>query len=95
MRDGKEVVKRKEETHTKAKAISPQTALGSFIIGAAASPDKSAYELFTGRRPNVLHIRVFGCAVYCKIFNPITKMADQAVRCVCLGRAPSVIALRK
>ena len=46
--------------------------------------------LFTGKKPAAGHFRVFGCVVYAKVFlNRASKMSDQAVRCVHLGRAPN------
>ena len=46
-------------------------------------------KLFTGHTPNVTQFRVWGCMMYAKIYNPVTKMADKAVRCLHLGRLPS------
>merc|ERR1711965_1050272 len=51
-------------------------------------PDACPLSLFTGKKPYAGHFRVWGCTVYAKVFNPITKMANRAVRCVYLGRAP-------
>ena len=50
-------------------------------------PNNCALSLFTGRKPSASHFRVFGCVVYAKVFDRITKMSNQAVRCVHLGRA--------
>jgi hypothetical protein len=52
-------------------------------------PTLCAYKLFTGRTPNVMGFRVWGCVVYAKLMHPLTKMANRAVRCVHLGRAQS------
>ena len=52
-------------------------------------PDDCPLSLFTGKKPSAAHFRVFGCAVYAKVFNRISKMSDQAVRCIHLGRAPN------
>jgi hypothetical protein len=52
-------------------------------------PTMCAYKAFTGRAPNVMGYRVWGCVVYAKVMHPLTKMANQAVRCVHLGRATS------
>jgi hypothetical protein len=48
--------------------------------------DKCAHSLFTGHRPNVTQFRVWGCMAYAQVYNPLTKMADRAVRCINLGR---------
>ena len=62
------------------------------VANTLPNPDdntKCPYSLFTGRRPNVTQFRVWGCMVYAKIFNPLPKVADRAVRCLHLGRLPS------
>ena len=46
-------------------------------------------SLFTGVKPNASQFRVFGCVVYAKIYNRTSKMSNQAVRCLHLGRAPN------
>jgi len=44
------------------------------------------YLLFTGKKPTVTHFRVPFCMMYAKVYDPITKMANRAVRCIHLGR---------
>ena len=53
------------------------------------NPNECSYSLFTGAKPSAAHYRVWGCVAYAKIYNPLTKMADRAVRGVHLGRAPN------
>ena len=53
------------------------------------SPHECALSRFTGSKPSASHFRVWGCVVYAKVFHRVSKMADQAVRCVHLGRAPN------
>lgn len=45
-------------------------------------------SLFTGSKPPAAHFRVWGCVGYFKVHNPITKMADRAVRGIHLGSVP-------
>jgi hypothetical protein len=51
--------------------------------------DECPLSILTGKKPSASHFRVFGCVVYCKVFDRVTKMANQAVRCIHLGRAPN------
>ena len=55
----------------------------------AGWPSTCAHKIFTGRAPMVTGFRVFGCMMYAQVFNPISKMADRAVRCIHLGRLPN------
>ncbi len=41
---------------------------------------------FVGEKPNVTHVRVFGCKAYATINHPVTKMAERAPLGVYLGR---------
>ena len=41
--------------------------------------------LFTGRPADTSGCRPFGCISYPKVYNPVTKAADRAIRCVYLG----------
>ena len=52
-------------------------------------PDECSLSRFTGNKPSVAHVRVFGCVAYAKVYNRVTKMANQAVRCLYLGPAPN------
>ena len=53
----------------------------------SSAPDSCALSLFTGKKPNASRFRVWGCVVYAKVYNRVTKMSDQAVRCIHLGLA--------
>ncbi|KAK1419880.1 hypothetical protein QVD17_29300 [Tagetes erecta] len=41
-----------------------------------ALTNKTPYEVFKGRKPNLSHIRVFGCVAYMKITKPNPKKLD-------------------
>ena len=51
--------------------------------------DQCPLSLFTGSKPSAAHFRVWGCTAYAKVINPITKMADRAIRGIHLGCAPN------
>jgi hypothetical protein len=54
------------------------------------SPDQCPLSIFCGGiKPNASQFRAWGCVAYAKVFDRVTKMADQAVRCVHLGRNDS------
>ena len=55
----------------------------------ADKPDECPYSLFTGKKPSASQFRVFGCVCYAKIYDRVTKMSNEAVRCVNLGPAPN------
>lgn len=55
----------------------------------ADNVNECSYSLFTGNKPSASHFRVWGCVAYAKIYNPLTKMADRAIRGVHLGHAPN------
>ena len=38
--------------------------------------------LFTGKKPNVTRFRVMFCMMYAQVYDPLTKMANRAVRCI-------------
>jgi hypothetical protein len=52
----------------------------------AGNETQCAHKLFTGHTPNVTHFRVFGCMMYAKIYDPVTKMANRAMRGIHLRR---------
>ena len=52
-------------------------------------PDNCPLSLFTGIKPKASQFRVWGCVVYAKVFDRVTKMSNQAVRCINLGPAPN------
>lgn len=53
------------------------------------------YECFKGKKPNIGHIRVFGCVVYAKIDTPhLRKLDDRSRPLVHLGTEPGTKAYR-
>lgn len=51
--------------------------------------EKTPYEAWTGNKPDLGHLRVFGCAAYMKVpANQITKLDDRSRMVVYLGREP-------
>ena len=76
----------------------PRTYAGYALMHAVAvnntlplksDPETCALSIYAGSKPNAAHFRVFGCVVYCKLYDRITKMSNQAVRCIHLGCAPN------
>lgn len=56
---------------------------------------KTPYEAWTGKRPNVSHIRVFGCVAHMKIPSVhVTKLDDRSKRVVNLGKETGTKAYR-
>ena len=47
---------------------------------------KCPHLLFTGKKPNVTKFRVMFSMMYAQVYDPLTKMANRAVRCIHLGR---------
>ena len=47
---------------------------------------KSPYELWTGKKPSVSHIRVFGCDAYMHVKDEDrSKMEDKSIKCILIG----------
>ena len=46
---------------------------------------KTPYQLWTGRKPDVSYFRVFGCEAYVQINTKLRKLEERARRCVFLG----------
>jgi len=47
---------------------------------------KTLQEAWTGRKPNVSHLRVFGCKTFAHIFyEKINKLESKSMLCVFLG----------
>lgn len=47
---------------------------------------KTPYEILKGRKPNLQHLRVFGCVAYVKVVQPhLNKLQDRSVPMVYLG----------
>jgi hypothetical protein len=50
---------------------------------------KTPYEAWHGRKPQVAHLRTFGCIKYVKKIGPeVDKLADRSIRMVMLGYEP-------
>ncbi|CAA7058194.1 unnamed protein product [Microthlaspi erraticum] len=57
--------------------------------------DQTPYEAFKGRKPNVDHLRVFGCVGYAKVETPhLKKLDDRSRALVHLGTEPGSKAYR-
>ena len=57
--------------------------------------DKTPYELFRGKKPNVSHLRVYGCVGYAKIVGVhLRKLDDRSRKLVHLGTEPGSKAYR-
>lgn len=55
----------------------------TYLINRAATRTlkaKTPYEVFKGRKPNISHLRVFGCLGYAKIVAPYRKKLDDRSR---------------
>lgn len=53
------------------------------------------YEAWTGQKPNIEHLRVFGCVGHMKVPNHFTsKLDDCSVRVINLGKEPGSKAYR-
>lgn len=54
-------------------------------IATKALNSKTPYEQWTGRKPNINHIRVFGCVAHVKITSYVKKLGDRSKSMVHLG----------
>ena len=46
----------------------------------------TAYEAWHGRKPNVKHMRIFGCVAYVKLVGPgLTKLSDRSAKMIFIG----------
>nr|GFB77183.1 retrovirus-related Pol polyprotein from transposon TNT 1-94 [Tanacetum cinerariifolium] len=55
-------------------------------VSTKALKDATPYEMWTGRKPHVGHLRVFGCTAHMKIAkNHLNKIEDRSKRVVYLG----------
>lgn len=53
------------------------------------------YEAWKNKKPNINHIKTFGCKAYMKVPNNLTKKLDNHSRCVVnLGKEPGTKAYR-
>ena len=56
---------------------------------------QAPYESFRGKKPNIGHIRVFGCVGYVKVTTPhLRKLDDRSRALVHLGTKPETKAYR-
>ena len=59
------------------------------ITSSHRHPGKTPFEMWTGRRPNVAHLRPFGCTAYMKVLDETRQKLDPKSRaCVLLGYFP-------
>lgn len=49
-------------------------------IATRALKDLTVYEAFRGRKPNIAHLRTFGCICYAKIDSKFLKKLDDRSR---------------
>ncbi|GJT43374.1 zinc finger, CCHC-type containing protein [Tanacetum coccineum] len=60
-----------------------------------ATEDVTPYEALKGRKPNLQHIRIFGCIAYAKVPSQhLTKLDDRSIQMVYLGSEPGSKAYR-
>ena len=58
--------------------------------------DKTPYEAWYGRRPNVHYFRTFGCVAHVKLVKPnLKKLDDRSVPMVFFGYEPGSKALER
>ena len=64
-------------------------------VGIRSLVDKTPYEAFKHKKPNVEHLRIFGCISYAKIDSPhLKKLDDRSKQLVYLGTEPDSKAYR-
>jgi len=64
-------------------------------VGTRSLQNQTPYEVFKQRKPNVEHLRVFGCIGYAKIEGPhLRKLDDRSKMLVYLGTEPGSKAYR-
>jgi hypothetical protein len=63
----------------------------SYIINRSpsAKSKKTPEELWTGIRPDIAHLRVFGCLAYATIPNPFSQLEDRSIPCIFLEHTRS------
>lgn len=70
----------------------------SYLINRIATrslQDKTPYEALRGKRPNISHLRIFGCVCYAKIDKQhLKKLDDRSQMLVHLGTEPGTKAYR-
>ena len=64
-------------------------------VGTKSLTDQTPYEALKGRKPNIEHLRIFGCIGYAKVDTPFPKKLDDRSRTlVHLGTEPGSKAYR-
>ena len=64
-------------------------------IATRAPKDKTPYEVFRAKRPNINHLWIFGCIAYAKVEKPhLKKLDDRSRMLVHLGTEPRSKAYR-
>nr|GEY59349.1 zinc finger, CCHC-type [Tanacetum cinerariifolium] len=64
-------------------------------VATKALKDSTPYEALKGRKPNMRHLRVFGCKAYVKVTKPhLKKLDDRSRELVYLGTKPRSNAYR-
>lgn len=64
-------------------------------IATRSLKDMTPYEVLRGKRPNISHLRIFGCVCYAKIVKPhLRKLEDRTQMLVHLGTEPGSKAYR-
>ena len=59
------------------------------IIATRALKDRTSYELFHEKKPNINHLRIFGCIGYTKIEKTqLRKLDDRSKMLLNLGTEP-------
>lgn len=70
----------------------------TYLINRAATRTldaKTPYEVFKGSKPNIAHLRVFGCIGYAKVEAPhVKKLDDRSRALIHLGTEPGTKAYR-
>ena len=60
-----------------AEAVSTATYLRNRIVTSALKSKKTPYEMWFGKKPDLRHLRVFGCAVYAHIPDGSRRKLDK------------------
>ena len=57
------------------------------VLPLRGAPDETPHSRFEGGKPNITHIRVFGCRAYPTTLDPKFKFGEKAPRGIYLGRS--------
>ena len=79
-----------------AEAVSTAAYIRNRVVSRSASvKGKCPLELWTGRKPTVNHLRVFGCVAYALIPKQLrTKLEPRSIKCIFIGYAETTKAWR-